>query len=90
MSCSAIEGMATGILFLQGDELITKVVMPRKEFEDEILFIISDEEYEKWFPAFYDFKDEQTVTDKECIIKVWNHCINHDRIPKDFVYYIII
>ena len=83
MSCSTIEGMATGILFLQGDEIITKVVMPRNEFEDGILSNISDEEYKKWFPDF-DVKDEQMVADKECIIKVWNHCINHDHIPEDF------
>ena len=75
--------MAIGILFLQGDELITKVVMSRNEFDDEILSNISDEEYEKWFPDF-DVKDEQMVADKECIIKVWNHCINHDHIPEDF------
>ena len=75
--------MAIGIIFLQGDEVIAKVVMSRNEFDDEILSNISDEEYEKWFPDF-DVKDEQMVADKECIIKVWNYCINYDHIPEDF------
>ena len=73
--------MAIGIIFLQGDEVIAKVVMSRNEFEYEILSNISDEEYEKWFPDF-DVKDEQMVADKECIIKVWNYCINYDHIPE--------
>ena len=75
--------MSVGILFLQGDELITKVVMSLDEFEDEILSDISGEEFEKWFPD-YDDKDEQMIADKECIIKVWNQCIKRDYIPGDF------
>ena len=56
--------------------------MPRNEFEEEILCNISDEEFEKWFPDFDD-KDKQMIGDKECIIKVWNYCINHDYIPEN-------
>ena len=56
--------------------------MSRDEFDNEILSNISDEEFEKCFPDFYD-QDEQMVDDKECIIKVWNQCINHDHIPRD-------
>ena len=83
MSCSAIEGMAIGILFLKGDEPIARVVVSCREFDTEILSNISDEEYKKWFPDFDD-NDEQMVTDKECIIKVWNSCINYDYISEDF------
>ena len=72
--------MAVGITFSEGDESVARVVLPRSEFTYEIF---TDEEYEKWFPDLDD-NDEQTVTDKECIIKVWNYCIEHDYISEDY------
>ena len=68
---------------LKGDELITKVIMSLDEFADKILFNVSCEEFEKWFPDFDD-KNEEMVTDKECINEVWNQCINYGFIPDDF------
>ena len=74
--------MAIGVIFYEGDESVARVVMPRSEFTDEIFPNISEKEYEKWFPDLDD-DDEQMVTDKECIIKVWNYCTKQHFISDD-------
>ena len=75
--------MTIDILFLEGNKPVARVNMTCSNLYNKILSNISDEDYEKWFPD-YDASDEQTITTKECIVKVWNSCIEHGYISQDF------
>ena len=75
--------MTIEIVFLEGNKSVAKVSMTCNNLYNKILSDISDEDYEKWFPDF-DATDEQTVTTKECIVKVCNSCIEHGYISQNF------
>ena len=75
--------MTIEIVFLEGNKPVAKVSMTCNNLYNKILSYISDEDYEKWFPGF-DATEDITVTTKECIVKVWNSCIEHNYISQDF------
>ena len=74
--------MAITMVFYIGIKPIVTLGVSCREFDNEILSNVSDEDYKKCF-SHLDENDEQVVTDKECIIKIWNSCIDHDFISEN-------
>ena len=74
--------MAITMVFYIGIKPIVTLGVSCREFDNEILPNVSDEDYKKCF-SHLDENDEQVVTDKECIIKIWNSCIDHDFISEN-------
>ena len=70
------------MIFHIGNKPIVTLDVSCREFDNQILSGVSDEDYKKCF-SHLDENDEQVVTDKECIIKIWNSCIDHDFISEN-------
>ena len=74
--------MAITIIFHIDNKPFVTLGVSSREFDNEILSNVSDEDYKKCF-SHLDDNDQQVVTDKECIIKVWNSCIDHGFISEN-------
>ena len=75
--------MTIEIVFMEGNKPVASVSMTCHSLYCTILFDLSNEDFEKWLPGF-DGTEDITVTDKECIVKVWNSCIDHGYISRNY------
>ena len=75
--------MTIEIVFMEGNNPAVSVSMTCNSLYCKILYDLTDEDFEKWLPGF-DGTEDITVTDKECIVKAWNSCIDHGYISRDF------
>ena len=77
--------MTIEILFLEGNKPVAKVNMTVHSLYSKILTDVSDENFEESIEECFDnTTGAVTVTDKECIVKVWNSCIRHGYISENF------
>ena len=74
--------MAITIIFYIDNKPFVTLGVSCREFDNQILSDVSDEDYKKCF-SHLDDDDEQMVTDEECIIKIWNYCVDHNFISKN-------
>ena len=73
--------MTIDILFIQNSKPVLRVNMGCSNLYCKILSELTHEEIEKWIPNFH---ANRTFSDKEFIEKVWNLCVMHGYISKDY------